>query len=86
MILAEDTESVKVIENPLAKTQPVDIRQDEIETRTKSPNSIMPQGLLDKLSREEILDLLAYVYARGNEQHEFFQNAGAHGHVHDHGH
>ena len=50
----------------------------EIEERTKSTTSIMPLGLLSKLTREEILDLLAYVYAKGDKKHELFE-----GH-HDH--
>jgi hypothetical protein len=33
----------------------------------------MPEGLLNQLTREEILDLLAFVVARGNRNHELFQ-------------
>ena len=51
----------------------------EIIEREKAAVSIMPKGLLDKLSREEILDLVAYVAARGNPQHPFFQ--GGHNHA-----
>jgi len=40
----------------------------------------MPKGLLDKLSRDEILDLLAYVSARGNPQAPLVQGGG-----HEHG-
>ena len=39
----------------------------------------MPKGLLDKLTREEILDLVAYLHARGNKDHAVFQGAGGHG-------
>ena len=45
----------------------------EIESKMKSPVSIMPKGLLDKLTREEILDLVAYMTARGNRQHPLFR-------------
>jgi hypothetical protein len=37
---------------------------------------------LDKLTREEILDLIAYVTAGGNEKHAVFQ--GGHAHHHEH--
>ena len=40
----------------------------------------MPKGLANKLSREEILDLLAYVYARGDMKHKLFE--GGHKHKH----
>lgn len=33
------------------------------------------------LTREKIMDLVAYVVARGNPDHEYFRG----GHVHDHG-
>ena len=79
LILEETPDQVKLIENPLAKNEPVVIRKTEIDQRTKSPNSIMPQGLLDKLTRDEILDLIAYVVAGGKEQHKLF-HAGDHHH------
>lgn len=79
MILKETNDSIELIENPLAKADPVVISKDEIMERKKSPVSIMPKGLLDKLTREEILDLMAFLVARGNEKHELFQ-----GSAHDH--
>jgi len=39
-----------------------------------------PKGPLDKLTREEILDLLAYVVARGNAKDAVFQGGHGHGH------
>jgi hypothetical protein len=33
-----------------------------------SPTSMMPEGLLDTLQRDEILDLLAYLLSRGEGQ------------------
>ncbi len=32
----------------------------------------MPKGLLDKLTREEILDLIGFVLAKGNEKHMMY--------------
>jgi putative heme-binding domain-containing protein len=84
LILAETAETVKVIENPLAKADPVVLKKAEIVKRDKSPTSIMPKGLLDKLTREEILDLVAYSSAGGNPKHPLFQ--GGHDHGHDAGH
>jgi hypothetical protein len=39
----------------------------------------MPKGLLDKLTKDEILDLLAYVYAKGDRGHGMFKK-NSHGH------
>ncbi len=46
--------------NPLAGDR-VEIPKSEIESMRPSPTSPMPAGLLDSLTRDEILDLLAYL-------------------------
>ena len=38
-----------------------------------SPVSMMPEGLLDTLERDEILDLIAYLLSRGDRDHEMFR-------------
>jgi hypothetical protein len=40
----------------------------------------MPKGLLDKLTREEILDLIAYIAARGDAKSPLFESQHVHGH------
>jgi hypothetical protein len=40
----------------------------------------MPKGLLDRLTREEILDLVAYIAAKGDPKHKLFQGGHDHGH------
>ena len=79
MIVEETPAEVKVLVDPLAKGDPAVLLKDEIEERSKASISIMPAGLLSKLTREEILDLVAYVYARGNQKHVLFAE---HGHAH----
>ncbi len=81
LVIEETPDSLKLIENPLAKTEPLTIKKSDIEARQLSKVSIMPKGLLDKLTKEEILDLIAFVQARGNKQHPLFSGAG-----HEHGH
>ncbi|MCB9941338.1 MAG: c-type cytochrome [Planctomycetaceae bacterium] len=78
LILEENDDMVKIIENPLAKADPIVIKKSEIDIREKSPTSIMPKGLLEKLTRDEILDLIAYITARGNKDHMLFH--GGHDH------
>ena len=85
MVLEETADAVKVIENPLASSAPVVLRKSEITDRAKSPASIMPKGLLDKLTRDEILDLMAYVIARGDAKNPVFR-LGPGGHAHGGGH
>jgi putative heme-binding domain-containing protein len=81
LVVEETPTTIRLIENPLVKAQPIEIKVAEIEARKKSPLSIMPKGLLDKLTRDEILDLVAYIAARGKKDHPLFKAAG-HGHHH----
>lgn len=81
IILDESAQGVKIIENPLVKLDPILLKPSEIAQRKKSLTSIMPKGLLDKLSREEIIDLVAFVASRGNSDHAMF---GGHAHASGH--
>jgi hypothetical protein len=58
----------------------VTINKADIEEKKVLPTSLMPKGLLDKLTREEILDLLAYIWAKGDPKNPVFQG----GHEHHH--
>ena len=76
LVVAETPAELSIVENPVAKAEPVRIATATIEERTTSPVSIMPKGLLDKLSRDEVLDLVAYVAARGDESSALFSPDG----------
>jgi putative heme-binding domain-containing protein len=82
LILEEKDDVVKLLENPLAKAEPLQLKKADIEAREKSPKSIMPTGLLDKLTKDEILDLVAYIASKGDPKSPLFQ--GGHDHGHDH--
>jgi putative heme-binding domain-containing protein len=80
LILNETADVVEVIENPLLNSNPLRLRPSEIASRVQLSKSAMPEGLLDRLTRDEILDLVAYVFSRGNEGHELFSNPHQHRH------
>jgi putative heme-binding domain-containing protein len=82
IILEETKKVVKVIENPLLKAEPLLLKPSDIVEREKSPTSMMPKGLLDKLTREEILDLVAYIASKGDPKHKHFQGGHEQGHQH----
>ncbi len=71
VIVFEDDKLIRLVTNPLEnEAQPQEIRKDAIDERTASNVSIMPEGLLNTLTREEILDLLAFVVkGDGGHQH-----------------
>jgi putative heme-binding domain-containing protein len=83
LVIEETPSAIKIIENPLAKTTPIEIKPADVVARKKSPTSIMPKGLLDKLTKDEILDLVAFVHARGKKDHAVF-GAAAGGHAGHH--
>ncbi|GIX05122.1 MAG: hypothetical protein KatS3mg114_0991 [Planctomycetaceae bacterium] len=80
LVVEETPDVIRVIENPLVSLKPIEIRRQEVEERARSPISQMPKGLLDKLTRDEILDLLAYVVAGGNSQHAIYRQTDHHHH------
>ena len=51
----------------------VSIDRKTIEEMNVSNVSAMPQGLLNPMTKDEILDLIAYLLSGGDAQHEYFQ-------------
>ena len=51
----------------------VKIDRKKVEELFVSKTSPMPVGLLNRMTKEEILDLVAYVLSAGNPKHEFFK-------------
>jgi putative heme-binding domain-containing protein len=63
-IVREETPDVcRVVPNLLAPETVVTVRKADVEERVATRQSAMPAGLLDVLSRQEILDLVAFVEA-----------------------
>jgi putative heme-binding domain-containing protein len=77
MIVEEKNGVVKLIENPVASAKPLEIKAEDIDGRRKAATSIMPKGLLDKLTKDEILDLTAYVWGKADPKSKLF---GGHDH------
>jgi putative heme-binding domain-containing protein len=76
LVVTETPDELAIVENPVAKAEPVRIKKQDVDARSTSPVSIMPKGLLDKLTRDEVLDLIAYVAARGDEASALFSPDG----------
>ncbi len=51
----------------------ITVRRGRIEEMKASPVSMMPEGLLDTLDRDEILDLTAYLLSRGDRDNSMFR-------------
>ena len=53
-------------ENPLQPDQAIKILKVDVLNKRRSESSIMPPGLLNNLSKQEVLDLLVYLEGKGN--------------------
>ena len=60
VITKQDRETITVVSNP-ENPQPQVVSRKDIELLKKSSVSLMPKGILDRYTRDEILDLLAYL-------------------------
>lgn len=52
--------------------QRVKIDRNKIDEMAVSKTSPMPEGLVNRMTKEEILDLVAYLISAGDSNHEFF--------------
>ena len=73
-VIEQDAERLMVRTDPFAR-ELTEIRKDEIEAQEASKISEMPQGLINVLTQEEILDLIAYMRSGGNPDDKAFQTA-----------
>jgi putative heme-binding domain-containing protein len=74
MIVKRDGETIQLAENLSEPDKTVTIKKADISRVTPSDVSPMPTGLLVTLSKDEILDLLAYILSQGNPKHKAFSD------------
>jgi putative heme-binding domain-containing protein len=60
IIVAEDKNSLSLLSSP-EQTSPTVIARDDVDEIVKSSKSIMPNGLLDQYTRDEIFEILSYL-------------------------
>jgi putative heme-binding domain-containing protein len=70
-IVEENANRIIVQPDPL-KMDRVEVKAADVEVRKLSPLSPMPEGLVNVLSKDEILDLIAYMEAGGRRDHPDF--------------
>ena len=74
MIVKREGDTIELAENLQEPTKTVSIKKSDISRMMPSDVSPMPTGLLVTLTREEILDLLAYLVSRGDPQHRAYRD------------
>ena len=66
IVTRQDDQAIYLVQNPLANADPIRIPRDQLENMEQSKVSTMPMGLLNTLTKDEILDLLAYIRSGGS--------------------
>jgi len=71
-VVEENDQKVVLITNPL-KPDKTEVLKSDIEKRQASKISPMPEGLMNSFTKEEILDLIAYMESGGKEDAAAFK-------------
>ncbi len=71
-LVDEDDTNIVLITNPFIGDR-TEVPKAAVERRERSPISPMPPGLVNILTKEEILDLVAYLQAGGDPTHPAFK-------------
>jgi putative heme-binding domain-containing protein len=66
-------DGLNVIEDMFAPGRLTNVRRQDIETMEPSKVSMMPEGLLNTLTEEEIQDLVAFLFSAGDPNHKMFR-------------
>lgn len=67
--------NLRVMTNMLDPSDQLEVDRDTIELTRPAETSMMPGGLLDTFTQDEIIDLIAYMRAGGRSDHAIYQNA-----------
>ncbi len=71
--LSKDSRNVVIVPNALKPAETRSISLDAISSIDPLPVSTMPPGLLNALNEEEVLDLVSYLLAGGDQGHPVFE-------------
>lgn len=70
----ENEETYFISQNPFAPEAVREIPKKDVLSTKYSYVSVMYPGLINRLNEEEVKDLIAYLMAGGNEDHEIYRN------------
>jgi putative heme-binding domain-containing protein len=70
----ENKETYSISQNPFAPQMVRNIQKKEVVSTKLSRASLMPPGLINRLTEDEIKDLMAYLMAGGNPNHPIYSD------------
>jgi len=71
-VIQEDGQRLRIRTDPFSEAT-IELSVERIENRIPSSTSAMPEGLVNVLTQEEVLDLIAYLRAGGDSDDEAFK-------------
>lgn len=72
-VVSVTNDTLTLLIDPEDSTKLVTVKKSDIETQQLSPVSLMPKDLLKQLNQDEVLDLMAYLLSRGNQNDPMFR-------------
>ena len=72
-IVNHGNDNMTILPDMLDPSKTIDVNRRRVEKMEKSKISMMPEGLLSTLEKDEILDLMAYLLSRGDRNHKMFK-------------
>ena len=76
-LVSEDKGSYSISQNPFASDQLRKVAKKDVVAKKYSTVSIMLPGLINSLNPGELKDLMAYLKAGGNQDHDVYKSDGA---------
>lgn len=74
IITSQNDHTITLVANP-EKPQPQVIKKSDIDEMIRTNTSLMPRGLLDRFTKEEILQILSFLEAGGSPDHPVYRTA-----------
>jgi len=71
--IVEETNDTVIVQPSMLSPEKVTVKKADIASREVSKTSPMPEGLVNSLTRDDILDLLAYIESGGRKDHPDFK-------------
>lgn len=71
----EENGIVHVMTNPFSADSNVDVKLADVKEQKEWHVSPMPPGLINSLNKDELSDLIAYIFSAGDENHKYFTGA-----------
>jgi hypothetical protein len=73
IVVSQNEEAIRLRLLPPAPPDVTEIRRADIDEMARLNTSPMPEGLMDMLTLDEILDLIALLESGGNPDHPVFR-------------